>query len=161
MSSVAAYAVALLAAGLGLVACLGPVGTASPTDVLKARLAALASARSVVLDGSVALEGANYPVTLNVDAAREANGTVTVDQKPVAVAWVAGRLFLKGADYLNSPGLYVGSGWVLAQGDQLQAVVPKLANTTELVGALTAIAGSQLRPGPTSRTGPAGHVQPP
>src|SRR5258708_36503556 len=85
-SSVAAYAVALLAAGLGLVACLGPIGTASPTGGLKARLAALASARSVVLDGPGALGGGHYPRTLKGGAPRGAKGSVTGHQKPGAVA---------------------------------------------------------------------------
>jgi hypothetical protein len=124
----------------------------TPTQVLQTRLAAFVAARSLILDGTVSLEGQTYQVTLNEDGASQAEGTVTLNKEPVVVNWSGGSLFLKSADYFQAQKLAVGTRWALTHGDKLQPIVQKLANRRELADALLHLAGTGVaqHSGPTT-----------
>jgi hypothetical protein len=142
--SVTAAWLAALVVVVGLAGC-GPQSTAPDAlKVLQTSLAELASARSVILDGTVTMQKVTYQVTLNEDGNSGAEGSVNVTQKPVGVIWSGGRLLLRRADYFDAQQVYTGDRWVLVQDDKLVTLVGALAKRKDLVASLSALAGTHV-----------------
>jgi hypothetical protein len=140
----AAAAAAFLAVVAGLSGCAGSGSGPDPAGVLKARMAALVSSRSVGLDGTVTMGGATYVVSVSEDDRSAATGAITIGKTAVTFTSTGGRLFLRGRDYFAAQKIHAGDRWVLDQEAALGGLLRALTDRTQLTAALTALAGQHV-----------------
>jgi hypothetical protein len=140
----AAAAAAFLAVVAGLSGCSGSGSGPDPAGVLKARMAALVSSRSVGLDGTVTMGGTTYVVSVSEDDRSAATGAITIGKTAVTFTSTGGRLFLRGRDYFAAQKIHAGDRWVLDQDAALGGLLRALTDRAQLTAALTALAGQHV-----------------
>jgi hypothetical protein len=145
----------LVCAAACMAACALPGSTQAPTaaQVLAARMAAFAAAKTVTMVGHVSFGGVTYPVSLRVDDHGQASGSVGLDRALVGALLAGGRTFLRDAGYYSSHGLATGGQWVLESDGTVVNLLAKLADRKGLVAALVAAAGSGVVQGPGADAG--------
>jgi hypothetical protein len=140
----AGWVATLLVVAVGLPGCVSSGSGPDPAQVLRTRLAALMSARSLGLDGTVTMQDTSYVVSLNENDQADATGGITVGQTAVTFTWRGSRLFLRGRKYFEAKKVHAGDRWVLDQDAALGALLRALTNRAGLIAAIGALAGPRV-----------------
>lgn len=129
-----------------LAACALPGSSQAPTasQVLAARLAAFAAAKTVTMAGHVSFGGVTYPVSLAVDDHGQASGSVEIQSKLVSARLTGGRMFLQSGAYYGLQNLATGGQWVLEGSGTVMNLLTRLADRKGLAAALRAAAGTEV-----------------
>lgn len=135
--------VGLLCGGGLWASCAGPIGGPSPAQESIDAVHAFESARMVHMEGQVKQVALAYGVNLSMDG-DDVDGTVVVQDVPVLVQRVGGKLFFRSNQYFEPQGLVTSTRWVLAPNDNLAGVVHKLIDRSDLAKALLAVGGGNV-----------------
>jgi len=138
-----------------LAACALPGSSQAPTasQVLAARLAAFAAAKTVTMAGHVSYGGVTYPVSLVVEGHGEASGSVEIQGKLVSLRLTGGRMFLQSGEYYGLQNLPTGGQWVLEGSGTVMNLATRLADRNGLAAALRSAPGNDVVQGSSTASG--------